>query len=284
MIEPAREPPPGPALSVSIVVFQSDLGLLRSTLASLRAALELARNRSAIGSALLVLVDNGTADEAALDALMATMAEGPCWLEARLLRGHGNIGYGRGHNLAIAQGAGAYHLVLNPDVELDPGAILEAVRYLEAQPETGMITPHVSNEAGSREFLCKREPSVLVLGLRGFAPGWLRRPFRRLLDRYEMRDLPEHAIVGGIPIASGCFMFARRRVLEALGGFSPEYFLYFEDFDLSLRFRRLADIAYVPQVRIVHRGGYAARKGWKHRRLFLRSAVRYFHRQGWRFW
>lgn len=277
-------PPAGPMLSVSIVVFRSDLSLVRATLESLRAALAAARAAGAIGSAEIILVDNGTPDEAALDALLHRSAQREPWLTTRRLRGHGNVGYGRGHNLALEHAAGSYHLVLNPDVRLDPGAVLEAVRYLEAHPDAGMVTPHVVNEAGAREYLCKREPSVLVLALRGFAPNWLRRPFSRLLDRYEMRDLPEHEEATGVPIASGCFMLARRSLLRALGGFSPEYFLYFEDFDLSLRLGRLAGIAYVPAVRIVHHGGYASRKGWTHRRLFARSAVTFFRHHGWRFW
>jgi hypothetical protein len=130
--------------------------------------------------------------------------------------------------------------------------------------------------------LCKRYPSVLVLGLRGFGPAFLRRWFRRVLDRYEMRDLPDDAPTSPIPIASGCFMLCRRQPLAAIGGFSPEYFLYFEDFDLSLRFAEHAALAYVPTVRIRHAGGDAAGKGWDHRRMFIRSGVTFFRRHGWR--
>jgi hypothetical protein len=104
------------------------------------------------------------------------------------------------------------------------------------------------------------------------------------LDQYEMRDLPELEVATGIPIASGCFMLARRSVLQAIDGFSPAYFLYFEDFDLSLRLHQVADIAYLPQVHILHRGGYAAQKGWTHRWLFLRSAITFFRRHGWKLW
>lgn len=273
-----------PSLSTSIVVFQPDLELLQATLTSLRDALEASRSARLVDSVRVVLVDNGTRDEVALDGLMARLSEGATWLDTQVIRGQGNVGYGAGHDLGIRHSTGAYHLVLNPDVVLDRSAIIEAVRYLEAEPTIGLITPHVVNEAGGREFLCKRYPSVLVLGLRGFAPAWLQRPFREMLDRYEMRDLPEQEVTTGIPIASGCFMLARRETLRAIGGFSPAYFLYFEDFDLSLRLSRVADIAYVPRVRIIHSGGHAARKGWSHRWLFVRSARTFFHRHGWKLW
>jgi len=273
---------PLPSLSTSIVVFQPDLELLHATLTSLRGALEASRSARVVDSVRVILVDNGTRDEAALDSLMDRISDGAAWLDTLVIRGQGNVGFGGGHGLGIRATTGEYHLVLNPDVVLDRSAIVEAVKYLQATPTIGLITPHVVNAEREREFLCKRYPSVLALGLRGFAPKWLQRPFRRLLDRYEMRDLPELEVATGIPIASGCFMLARRSVIQAIGGFSPAYFLYFEDFDLSLRLHRVADIAYVPQVHILHRGGYAARKGWTHRWLFLRSAITFFRRHGWK--
>jgi hypothetical protein len=35
-------------------------------------------------------------------------------------------------------------------------------------------------------------------------------------------------------------------------------------------------------MRILHRGGHAARKGIRHIGWFLRSALRFFNRHGWR--
>jgi GT2 family glycosyltransferase len=75
-------------------------------------------------------------------------------------------------------------------------------------------------------------------------------------------------------------MFARRELLDAVGGSSPENFLHFEDYDLSMRIRRRSRIAYVSRVRIVHHGGEAAKKGTTHVRLFLASALRFFRTHG----
>jgi GT2 family glycosyltransferase len=272
-------------LSVSIVVFRPDLNELAVTLRSLGIAAERAREAGALGRVQVWLVDNGDAVAAGLEDTLAT-ALGPFapWLTVQVLSSHGNVGYGRGHNLAITRAEAGYHLVLNPDVILAADALVEGLHYLESHSEVGLITPQVYDTAGGRQYLCKRYPSVMVLGLRGFGPAFLRRRFGRMLDRYEMRDLPDDQPTSPIPIASGCFMLCRRQPLAAIGGFSPEYFLYFEDFDLSLRFARQAAIAYVPAVRIRHAGGDAAGKGWAHRGMFIRSAFTFFRRHGWRLW
>jgi GT2 family glycosyltransferase len=121
-----------------------------------------------------------------------------------------------------------------------------------------------------------------VLFLRGFAPRSLPRRFRAALDRYEMRDVVGDRFLDDVPLASGCFMLARTPLLAELGGFDPRFFMYFEDYDLSVRLSRRSRIAYVPEVRIVHAGGEASRKGLRHVRWFVSSAWRFFSRHGWR--
>jgi GT2 family glycosyltransferase len=272
-------------LGISIVVYHSDAAALRAGLESLRNALSHTCRAGLLDHATVWLIDNGSDHPAELDRLaIEALAPGDRWLRLEVLRGHGNVGYGSGHDLALSRAGATWHLVLNPDVVMHPDAISEGIGYLRDHPEVALVTPHAVDAEGRRQFLCKRYPSLLVLGLRGFAPERLRRWFRSLLDRYEMRDMHEHEVATGIPIASGCFMLARAEVLRAIGGFSTRYFLYFEDFDLSLRLGRIADIAYVPAVHIVHGGGDAARKGRLHQRLFLRSAITFFRSHGWKLW
>jgi GT2 family glycosyltransferase len=272
-----------PSLSVSVVVYHSDLTLLRETLTSLGAATALARQSGELEDVEVTVVDNGSADTEALDRVVASALPPSQNVVVSVRRGHGNVGYGRGHNLAIAPSSATYHLVLNPDAILEPSALQESLRFLGAQPEVGMLAPDVHGSSGERQYLCRRYPSVLVLLLRGFAPQWLKRPFAGLLDRYELRDRMDAEVLPDVPLASGCFMFARREALAAVGGFSPDYFLYFEDYDLCMRIRRTSRIAYVSRVRIVHHGGEAAKKGRTHVRLFLASAFRFFRTHGWKF-
>lgn len=246
--------------------------------ATLRA---LERAVSAMRTALpvkLFLIDNDPASNGWGDYSLTCKAG----LPVEFLFGQGNVGFGAGHNLVKGR-IGKYHLILNPDAEVATDALEEALSFLRAHPECGLLTPYAIWDDGQRQYLCKRYPTVFDLLLRGFAPAFVKHLFSSRLDRYEMKGVTEEAVAWDPPIVSGCFMLFRGDVLKQLGGFDPGYFLYFEDFDLSLRAAQQARVAYVPNVRIVHHGGHASRKGLRHISMFARSAFRFFGKHGWRF-
>ena len=196
-----------------------------------------------------------------------------------------NWGYGRAHNRIFMQADSDLHLVLNPDVIMAENALVEGLQYFRAQSSVCMLAPLVRNGSGEMSFLCKRYPSVVDLVLRGFAPEALKQRFQQRLAEYEMQHLGATSTPElGVPIASGCFMLARTSALHAVGGFSERFFLYFEDFDLCLRLKSIGEIAFVPAVEIVHLGGYSARKGWQHIRLFAASGFTFFQTHGWRWY
>lgn len=271
---------PAARFSASVVTYRTDPAVLARALASLGVAILRARAEGVLGDATVFVVEN---DEEGGDPYAAARGAFPREAGAiERLAGHGNVGYGRANNLALARAASDVHLVMNPDVELDPGALAAALGALEAHPHVGLVAPRVARPTGETEYLCRRYPSVGVLFLRGFAPAFLRRRFAGALDRYEMRDRIGEAYVEGIPLASGCFMVARTDLLRRIGGFDPGFFMYFEDYDLTLRASREAVVAYVPGARIVHLGGNSARKGGRHVAWFVRSAWRFFSRHGWK--
>lgn len=270
------------SLSITIVTYRPDAAILARALAALAAAVDRARAAGRLGEARLFVVDNGPAQE--LAPVRAALAAWPAASGAvELVAGHGNVGYGRANNRVLDRLASDYHLVMNPDVEPDPQSIAAALDVLAARPEVGLVAPDARGDDGAPSYLCKRYPSVWVLFLRGFAPRRLRERHARTLAAYEMRDVVAGGAVAPVPLASGCFMLLRTALFRRVGGFDPRFFLYFEDYDLSLRVGREAEVAFVPQARIVHHGGDAAGKGPRHVAWFVRSAWRFFATHGWRF-
>lgn len=265
-------------LSVSVVVFRPDPVQLTRTLATLADAIVRMRDEVPV-SVEVFLVDNGGLPDMASSVLLLER----CGAGFEVIAGQGNVGYGRGHNLAIERAQSAYHLVLNPDIDLDAQALARAWAFFAAHPEAGLLAPRIGDDGGDIQYLCRRYPTVLDLFVRGFLPARLRKPFATRLAAYEMRDvINERDVVWDPPIISGCFMLFRTDVLKRLKGFDARYFLYFEDYDLSLRAHEIARVAYVPAVRVLHHGGGASRKGFAHIRMFVASAFKFFGRFGWK--
>ncbi|MDO8272454.1 MAG: glycosyltransferase [Gammaproteobacteria bacterium] len=273
-----------PTLSVSVVIYKTDTAILLSGLRSLLGAIAVAVAAGELQSARVDIINNADADPV-LSAMVGQLAAEAAAqsVEVRLLEGHGNVGYGRGHNLSISAANTDYHLILNPDVTLAQDALGLGLRYMMQNPAVAALSPAVHDGEGHKQYVCKRFPSVLDFLLRGFAPAAVRRAFERRLAHYEMRELSEQEPSTGIPIISGCFMLFRTSVLRSVGGFDARYFLYFEDFDLSLRVHDKGTLAYLPTMHITHLGGDSASKGLRHIGMFVRSGILFYNTHGWRF-
>ena len=266
-------------LSISIVVYGPITPMLAETLVSLDKALgQLSRADS-----MVYLVNNNLQPFSFAELAEAGFSAFSPGISMELIEGHGNLGYGRGHNVAIHRTTAQFHLILNPDMDLAPDSLALALEFLQSHSEVGLLTPLVFGEDGAIQFLCRRPPALVDLLIRGFLPVSMRRFFKARLARYEMRDvIGVRDIVYDLPIMSGCFMLFNTEILRSIGGFDPRYFLYFEDYDLSLRATGITRSAYVPAVKVVHFGGKASKKGWRHITMFVVSAFKFYRRFGWR--
>ena len=255
----------------------------RRTLQSLQHSADVAYKAGSLNQLVVYVVDNASNDEyrAQLAREMKSWSLND-FFDVQLVSQPVNRGFGHGHNAILEKLTSDIHLVLNPDVELEAGTLHEGLSALLSSEGVVLLSPRVFGPNGEQEFLCKRYPSVLVLLLRGFAPEFVCRIFRRRLAAYEMRDLCAGEEGADISIASGCFMLTRTAALRAVEGFNEDFFLYFEDFDLSLRIRQQGRLVFEPAMCIVHQGGYAASKGFHHLRYFITSGMRFFNRNGWR--
>jgi len=271
------------SLSVSLVVFDNSMELLEQTLNSLVRATQYLQHRQQGSRVTLAIVDNTGSEvyRRQVEELIQTLEPGV--LSAiDYHSSSSNLGFAVAHNQIIAQQHSNYHLVLNPDVDMRDDVLALGCAYLQQHQDVVLLSPKVTDPFGLQQFLCKRHPTVIALLLRAFAPAFLARQFERQLHYYELRDLCAGTEPVDVPLASGCFMLVRTAALQGVDGFCEQFFLYFEDFDLSLRLARFGRVLYLPSLQIVHHGGNASRKGLRHIRLFISSGIRFFRRNGWR--
>lgn len=218
-----------------------------------------------------VVVDNGGSDEA------CAVAES---LGGRCLHPGRNLGYGGAHNLALRSlcaVAAPYHLILNPDIRLQSGALAELAAVMEAMPQVGLLMPRVLYPDGSTQYLCKLLPTPLDLVLRRFAGGPLQGLFANRMTRYDMKNF-DYSRPVYVPVLSGCFMFARRAVLESVGGFDERFFLYMEDTDLCRRIGDVTRLLFWPWITVSHSHSPGSYKSLHMLCLHVRAAAAYFNK------
>jgi nucleoside-diphosphate-sugar epimerase/GT2 family glycosyltransferase len=230
----------------------------------------------------LTLVDNSVDDSYHYDLKMwLEKIEGqmPDWT-VRLHRASGNLGYGRGNNVVIEQSESDYHLVINPDLFVETNMLVEAFHFMQAHPDVGLLVPAVFGEDGMRQYLCKRNPTLLIMFLRSFDHNWIKPLFRPVLERFEMRDCDYEEIIEGVQYPTGCCMFFRTQALQQIKGFDPDYFLHYEDADIGRRLSMVARIVYVPNVRVIHRWARETHISWRMRLITVRSGLIYWRKWG----
>lgn len=252
-------------MTASVVIYANVLVDIQQLLTGLREPQHILR---------WVVVDNGSSDE----IRDAVQQMGGIYVRPAM-----NLGFGRGHNLALKLLDGVdtpYHLILNPDIVFDSDALGRLADVMDSHPDVGLVMPKVLYPDGSNQHLCKLLPAPIDLVLRRFLPGPWKGLARKRTASYELRFLDADA-PAYVPSLSGCFMFARRSVLQAVGGFDERFFLYMEDVDLCRRMLGVSRLLYWPGVTVEHvhqMGSYRSRK-----LLFLhiRSAIQYFNKWGW---
>jgi hypothetical protein len=268
-------------IQVSVVVYKPGIKLLCDVIAHLGlAAAELKRHIDS--EVALDIVNNHPSDEA--------FAQVGAWLDQepiaetmpiKLIDSPGNIGYGAANNISIFGSEDSdYHLVLNPDVVVQADTLVKAVEFMEANQQVGLLVPKELGFDGELHHLCKLNPTLFDMFLRGFAPKPVKRLFSQRMDRFLMLDRDYDQVISPVYYPAGSFLFFRAECLRKIQGFDEQFFMYLEDADIGRRILQYADVAYVPSVIMRHRWTRGTHNNWRLRWATVVSAFRYWYKWG----
>lgn len=207
----------------------------------------------------VVVVDNGSTDASPA----AVRADFP---EVTLLELGENLGFGTALNRAVAAHPADGILLLNSDVECEPGFCAAL---------TGRLGADVDMVAGV--LLQEREPTLIDSA--GVAAD------RTLMGFDHLHGEPVAAAASApAPLGpTGAAALYRRTAWDAVGGFDERIFLYYEDLDLALRLAaRGGRCALAPEARALHAyspglgaasGAKYARTGWSRGYMLRRYGI-----------
>ena len=215
----------------------------------------------------VIVVDNFSSDQESSD--IAELCAGRGW---DLLPSTENLGFGAAVNVGVARaqdlGCESF-LILNPDASAS-ASVIDALRIGAQQDRRALITPVIERSDGTVWFAGGRV---------GVSWGGLLSP-------------NDAATTQGRAWATAACLAVHQEMWSDLGGFDDDFFLYWEDVDLSFRCQRLGGrIEVRHDLRAVHEVGATQGKTGKsaiynyyncrNRLLFAGKHLRRRHRVIW---
>jgi len=158
-----------------------------------------------------------------------------------------NLGFAKANNQALKKVRSEYILLLNPDCIVSSHTLDYMLTFMKTHTDVGAASCKVEHKNGSIDWASHR----------GFPTPWVSFLYFALGDdslyHQTYKDMRTEHEVDSI---SGAFFMTRKSVLDKVGFFDEDYFLYAEDIDLCFRIKEKGfKIIYVPDVVALHHKG-----------------------------
>ncbi|WP_270546432.1 glycosyltransferase family 2 protein [Butyricimonas paravirosa] len=192
--------------------------------------------------------------------------------QVTILNSGENVGFGRANNIGIKEAQGRNVFLLNPDTILLNNAIKILSDFLDSHDEVAVCGGNLYNvdKEPTHSFL-RYLPSVFgeLDQLTGYKLSkWC---YGKSFE-FNHNNRPLH--VGYI---TGADMMIKKIVLDEVGCFDPDFFMYFEETELTYRIRKAGyKIMSVPEACIVHLEGKSHSLKENRERMFLTSRRLYY--------
>lgn len=201
----------------------------------------------------VIVVDNASRDN---DARRIREAHP----EARVVSCGRNLGFAGGNNVGCKYAQGDYLFFLNNDMIIRKPVLAALVRRM-SDKKVGGVSPCI------RYFY---EPERLQYY--GYT-DMTRYTLRHTIAPFSPSRMGEYMLPKETDVLHGGAMMVRREVLETVGKMSEAYFLFFEEFDWSLRMRKAGyTLYYEPASEVYHKESASIPRATPFREYYLTRA------------
>lgn len=160
----------------------------------------------------------------------------------KVIRSCRNLGFAGGNNLGIKAAKGKYLYLVNNDTEFKPFNILPLIECMESSNDIGIVCPKI-------RFFWQPQPIQFA----GYTP-LSKITMRNKCIGFGEQDKGQYNTAHPTPYAHGAAMLIKREAIEKVGMMPEDYFLYYEELDWSMMFRRAGyEIWYEPASEIFHK-------------------------------
>lgn len=160
-----------------------------------------------------------------------------------------NLGFGKANNLGFEIASGEYIFLLNSDTILLNNAVLHFYTAIRSLPHRAgcigaqLLSPELQPNHSFGHFPTLRNTCATII-----------RVYKNILG-FKLADtkigLPQNPFE--VPYITGADLFIKRSVIDRLGLFDPDFFMYFEETEMQYRYHCAGYAMYiVPVPQIIH--------------------------------
>lgn len=206
----------------------------------------------------IIVTDNGSTD----GSLAILQGQFP---DLIYLDNKENLGFAEGNNRAINYSISkdyTYSLIMNTDTLVDSDIISKLLEHMQHHPEAAAVQPAIYWMHNRNKIWNGDSYVNFVLGY-----TYNKKNTPKSLDELNYKK---------VEWVTGCCCLIRNEVLKKTGGFNKEFFLYYEDVELSFRLRKQGgELHYLPSCKMYHEAG-ASGKEKKNNEGTLSPVIHYY--------
>jgi GT2 family glycosyltransferase len=187
----------------------------------------------------VIYIDNGSSD----GTPEAVTARYP---DVRQIRNADNLGFVKANNQGMHIARGNYVVLLNSDAALLPGAMQRCIEFMEAHPETGVVSGELLNSDGTFQAGYFDFPTL------DYFLDTLTGAIARRFVAWKAQYRPD-PVVREVDWISGAFMVVRRAAIQQVGMMDERFFMYCEETEWCYRIQRAGwKIHFLSDVKVLH--------------------------------
>jgi GT2 family glycosyltransferase len=216
----------------------------------------------------VMVVDNGSSD-GSIEEIKKLKGKSQNYnSKVKIITNAENKGFGSANNVGLSRAEGEYLLFLNSDTLIHDNVLLEMVQWIKQSKKVGVVSCALKNQDGTLQGSGGYFPNLSKVFAWMFF--WEDIPF---LDKLIKPFHPVHGqsfFYNGTKQfekkreqdwVTGAFMLIPKKVLDQVGAFDEDYFMYTEEVDLCYRIKKAGyTIWYMPDWAITHFGSASSTK------------------------
>lgn len=230
-----------------------------------------------IKSLQLIVVDNAS-DDFTSDTVKKIKTIYP---QAKIINSSENLGFAKGNNLAIDDIKGEYVWLVNTDTLVPADNHLDKlIKFLDGHAGYAAASPLLVHKDGtvqtSQVAVFPNLTRVLLIKPAQLISKIL--PFTMKAFYYFDEDL-QGTVERDVDVAVGASLFIRTSVFREVGGFTSDYFMYYDDPDLCRKFHEAGyKVRFFTSSKMIHFVGGSYKDEYLRKKLYFQSQDIYFKR------